>query len=42
MVMGSVRYIPMHRVGEDNGVGNGGGGGVGMEMEAAESRREVE
>ena len=25
MVVVSVRYIPMHRVGEDNGAGNGGG-----------------
>ena len=27
MVVGSVQYIPMHRVGEDNGAGNGGGEG---------------
>ena len=27
MVVGSVRYIPMNRVGEDNGAGNGGGEG---------------
>ena len=27
MVVGSVQYIPMHRVGEENGAVNGGGEG---------------